>query len=198
MKRVLLTDFGSTYTKLTLVDLDTEEVISTSQSTTTVATNILDGYRAAFADLGETGEISEKLACSSAAGGLVVAAIGLVKQLTVEAAKRAALGAGAKVEYSYANFITQDEIEEIKTSGELVSFEKSSEDVTNAYSTFEIRYAALQARHARILELIEVAVDLDVILMLEEERYEIEVELNHRHAKHMAELQAMVSRMNED
>jgi len=71
-----------------------------------------------------------------------------------------------------------DFIEEIKTSGELVSFEKSSEDVTNAYSTFEIRYAALQARHARILELIEVAVDLDVILMLEEERYEIEVELN--------------------
>ncbi len=116
MSRILLTDFGSTYTKLTLVDLTAEEVVKTSQSFTTVETNILDGYRKALAELGDLGEVSEKLACSSAAGGLVVAAIGLVKQLTVEAAKRAALGAGAKVEYAYSNFITLDEVEEIKNS----------------------------------------------------------------------------------
>lgn len=116
MKKILLTDFGSTYTKLTLIDLELEEVLATSLASTTVDTSILDGYREAFSKLGDHGEIAEKLACSSAAGGLVVAAIGLVKQLTVEAAKRAALGAGAKVEYSYANFITKDEIEEIKTS----------------------------------------------------------------------------------
>lgn len=116
MKKVLLTDFGSTYTKLTLVDLEAEEVLATSQSFTTVSTNILDGYKKALLGLGEIGEVDEKLACSSAAGGLVVAAIGLVKQLTVEAAKRAALGAGAKVEYAYSNFITLDEVEEIKSS----------------------------------------------------------------------------------
>ncbi len=116
MKLVLLTDFGSTYTKLTLVDLDNESVISTAQSTTTVSTNIIDGYRKAYDDLEIPDEIVEKLACSSAAGGLVVTAIGLVKKLTVEAAKRAALGAGAKVEYAYSNFLTVDEVEEIKTS----------------------------------------------------------------------------------
>ncbi|XMB67974.1 methylaspartate mutase accessory protein GlmL [Mycoplasmatota bacterium zrk1] len=116
MKLVLLTDFGSTYTKLTLIDLVTEEVISTAQSTTTVSTNILDGYVRAYNSLNIPGEIEEKLACSSAAGGLVVTAIGLVKKLTVEAAKRAALGAGAKVEYVYSNFITYDEIDEIKNS----------------------------------------------------------------------------------
>ncbi|XMB86314.1 methylaspartate mutase accessory protein GlmL [Mycoplasmatota bacterium WC44] len=116
MKLVLLTDFGSTYTKLTLVDLETEEVISTAQSTTTVSTNILDGYLDAYSRLEIPGEIVEKLACSSAAGGLVVTAIGLVKKLTVEAAKRAALGAGAKVEYAYSNFITLDEVDEIKNS----------------------------------------------------------------------------------
>jgi len=71
-----------------------------------------------------------------------------------------------------------DFIEEIKTSGDMVSFTKTSEDVTNAYSTFEIRYAALQARHDRILALIADASNLQVILDLEEERYEIEVELN--------------------
>jgi hypothetical protein len=71
-----------------------------------------------------------------------------------------------------------DFIEEIKTSGDMVSFSKTSEDVTNAYSTFEIRYAALQARHDRILTLIEGATSLQTILDLEEERYEIEVELN--------------------
>lgn len=116
MKKVLLTDFGSTYTKLTLVDLEAEEVITHAQSFTTVETNILNGYKDAFEKLDYDGEIDEKLACSSAAGGLVVAAIGLVKQLTVEAAKRAALGAGAKVEYAYSNFITLDEVEEIKNS----------------------------------------------------------------------------------
>lgn len=116
MKKVLLTDFGSTYTKLTLVDLDSEEVLGSAQSTTTVGTNILDGYSKALEKLGDVGDVSEKLACSSAAGGLVVAAIGLVKQLTVEAAKRAALGAGAKVEYAYSNFITLDEVEEIRNS----------------------------------------------------------------------------------
>ena len=116
MKKILLTDFGSTYTKITLIDLDLEEVIATSQAFTTVDTNILIGYKKAFEDLDYQGDIQEKLACSSAAGGLVVAAIGLVKQLTVEAAKRAALGAGAKVEYSYSNFITLDEIDEIKSN----------------------------------------------------------------------------------
>ncbi len=116
MKKILLTDFGSTYTKLTLIDLELEEVIATSQAITTVDTNILIGYKEAFEDLDYQGDIHEKLACSSAAGGLVVAAIGLVKQLTVEAAKRAALGAGAKVEYAYSNFLTLDEIDEIKSN----------------------------------------------------------------------------------
>jgi hypothetical protein len=72
-----------------------------------------------------------------------------------------------------------DFVEDIKTNGELVSYSKTSEDVTNAYSTFEARRLALDARHTRILELIEAAVDLDTILELEEERYEIEAELNN-------------------
>ena len=71
-----------------------------------------------------------------------------------------------------------DLVEDIKTTGDLVSFSKSSEDITNSYSTFEARKDALEARHARILELIATATDLDTILELEEERYEIESSLN--------------------
>lgn len=71
-----------------------------------------------------------------------------------------------------------DFVEEIKTTGDVVSFSKTSEDVTNSYSTFEARKLALETQHARILELIEVAVDLEDILILEDARFEIETELN--------------------
>ena len=57
-----------------------------------------------------------KLACSSAAGGLKMIAIGLVPDLTAEAAKRAALGAGARVLKVYSYELTLTEIEEIKNS----------------------------------------------------------------------------------
>ena len=69
-------------------------------------------------------------------------------------------------------------VEDIKTSGELVSYSKTSDDITNQYSTFEAKRLALETKHARILELITQADDLNTILMLEEERYDIESSLN--------------------
>jgi len=71
-----------------------------------------------------------------------------------------------------------DFVNDIKDRGELVSYSKTSEDITNSYSTFEARKTALETQHARILELIEVAVDLNDILTLEAERVELETELN--------------------
>jgi hypothetical protein len=71
-----------------------------------------------------------------------------------------------------------DFVNDIKDRGELVSYSKTSEDITNSYSTFEARKAALETQHARILELIEIAVDLNDILTLEAERVELETELN--------------------
>ena len=43
MKPVLLIDFGSTYTKLTAVDVEGERILGTAQSYTTVQTDINDG-----------------------------------------------------------------------------------------------------------------------------------------------------------
>ena len=116
MKPVLLIDFGSTYTKLTAVDVDSETLLGTAASYTTVQTDINDGLSKGLALLEEkTGKIdyAETYACSSAAGGLRMVTSGLVPELTGEAAKLASLGAGAKVVGIYAFQLTEDDLEDI-------------------------------------------------------------------------------------
>ncbi|SMD00764.1 methylaspartate mutase accessory protein GlmL [Sporomusa malonica] len=113
---VLLIDFGSTYTKITAVDVDQEQVLGTARGITTVETDIMDGLNQALAALfARTGklEFSKVLGCSSAAGGLKMIAVGLVPEMTAEAAKRAALGAGAKVLKVFSHELSEYEIEEI-------------------------------------------------------------------------------------
>ena len=118
MKAVLLIDFGSTYTKLTAVDLDTEVILGTAASYTTIQTDINDGLQSALVQLeAKTGKLdfAECYACSSAAGGLRMVTSGLVPELTGEAARLASLGAGAKVVGVYAFQLTEDDLEDIKT-----------------------------------------------------------------------------------
>ncbi len=117
MKNVLLIDFGSTYTKLTAVDLEKEEILGSSASYTTVQTDINDGLNKGLELLKEkTGEIKFDAcyACSSAAGGLRMVTSGLVPELTSEAAKLASLGAGAKAVGMYSFELTEEDVEEIK------------------------------------------------------------------------------------
>ena len=119
MKPVLLIDFGSTYTKLTAVDLDAEEILGTAAAYTTVQTDINDGLTQGLKLLEEkTGklEFHQCFACSSAAGGLRMVTSGLVPELTGEAAKLASLGAGAKVVGIYAFQLTEDDLEDIKAA----------------------------------------------------------------------------------
>lgn len=117
MPRYLLIDFGSTYTKLTAVDSDKGDIIATSSHPTTVASDISIGYQAAlerlYERLGERVVFDETIACSSAAGGLKMAAIGLIEELTVEAAKRVCLGAGAKVDLVFSHHLTKREVASI-------------------------------------------------------------------------------------
>lgn len=53
MKAVLLIDFGSTYTKITAVDVDEEKILGTAQSYTTIETDIINGLNNALAILKE-------------------------------------------------------------------------------------------------------------------------------------------------
>ncbi len=119
MELALLIDFGSTYTKLTVVDLEKEVVIGTARAFSTVKTDIMAGFYTALHQLERSAGLKNpaykyKIACSSAAGGLRMVAIGLVPDLTVEAAKRAALGAGARVTGVFAYELTGAEVGKIE------------------------------------------------------------------------------------
>ena len=119
MELALLIDFGSTYTKVTAVDIWSETVLGTARSFSTVDTNIMEGFLRALQELEAAAGLRNppykyKLACSSAAGGLRMIAIGLIRDLTVEAAKRAALGAGARVAEVFAHELTAAELEKIE------------------------------------------------------------------------------------
>ena len=116
MKAVLLIDFGSTYTKLTAVDVEAEVILGTAAAYTTVQTDINDGLQEGLRKLEEkTGklEFAETYACSSAAGGLRMITSGLVPELTADAARLASLGAGAKVVGVYAYQMTEEDVEDI-------------------------------------------------------------------------------------
>ena len=117
MSNVLLIDFGSTYTKLTAVDIEKEEILATGAAYTTVQTDINDGLSEGLKALEQKiGKIKFDAcyACSSAAGGLRMVTSGLVPELTGEAAKLASLGAGAKAVGVYAFELTEKDIEEIE------------------------------------------------------------------------------------
>ncbi len=112
----LTADFGSTYTKLTAIDASKSCIIGSSTAFTTIETNVMNGFNAAFASLEhQIGkfEYDEALFCSSAAGGLKMVALGLVPELTAKAAKTAANSAGAKVVKTYSFEISKTEEEEI-------------------------------------------------------------------------------------
>ena len=117
MNAALLIDFGSTYTKLRAVDLDRRRLLGSAQGPSTVQTDVNLGMRAALAALersmGALPRFRHRLASSSAAGGLRMVTVGLVKELTAEAARRAALGAGAKLVGSFAYRLTSADLERI-------------------------------------------------------------------------------------
>ena len=116
----LLIDIGSTFTKILAVDLERETVLCSVKSPTTVGDDvtigILEALKAVEKQTGPIGEGTKISACSSAAGGLRMVSIGLVPELSSEAAKRAALGAGAKIVGHYCHHITRREIEQIENT----------------------------------------------------------------------------------
>lgn len=115
----LLVDLGSTFTKVVAIDLDAVEIISRTQAPSTVDVDVTIGLREALnkisdaVDMGSL-QVKDSLACTSAAGGLRVVSIGLVPELSCEAATRTALGAGAKVIGHYSYELTREEVFEIR------------------------------------------------------------------------------------
>lgn len=125
MNIYLTVDFGSTFTKLTAIDLDNAMILATEKDRTTFDSDIIYGYNNALKNLLKKIEDKYNLknitfkkisASSSAGGGLKIIAIGLVPTLTSEAAKKAALSSGAKVTDIYSFELNKNDIEKIINS----------------------------------------------------------------------------------
>src|SRR5690348_5020392 len=80
----------------------------------------MDGYAAARElaeqEAGGPVEVEEALPASSAGGGLRVAAVGLVADLTAAAARQAALNAGARVEVVLAGSLEDEQLDELQAA----------------------------------------------------------------------------------
>jgi MutL protein/Methylaspartate mutase E chain (MutE) len=116
---VLLYDLGSTFTKVAAVDVEAGRLVAWAKAASTVTTDITEGLEAALREAERQGGFSRararlRLASSSAAGGLRLVAVGLVPELTGEAARRAALGAGARVVGTLSYEMTAGEVRELE------------------------------------------------------------------------------------
>ena len=111
MKAIALADFGSTFTKVTLVQETSGHLISRAQAPTTASSDVLEGYASALDEARSLAadrlSISRRLHASSAGGGLRMAAVGLVPDLTAAAARQAALNAGARVQLVLAGDLSE-------------------------------------------------------------------------------------------
>lgn len=115
--RYLLVDIGSTYTKVTYVDATKRIILGQAKSITTIKTSVINGFKNALKEIEDKiGKVDydKVLTCSSAAGGLKMVAVGLGANLTAEASKRAALGAGARVLKTFSYELDDKKIKEIE------------------------------------------------------------------------------------
>lgn len=114
----LLIDVGSTWTKGVAVSLPEGRVAARYQHPTTLAEGIMVGVNAVINEVtrSSAANVVFRAASSSAAGGLRVAALGLVPDLTVVAARHASLGAGARVVFSGSYVLAPDEIDAMRST----------------------------------------------------------------------------------
>ncbi len=117
---VLVAEIGSTTTLVNAFTInETPEFLGRGVSNTTVDTDVLEGLNQAIDNLKSSLDLKtltykEMFASSSAAGGLKIVVSGLVYEMTVKAAKEAALNAGANIHYVSAGYLEDDDIDEIK------------------------------------------------------------------------------------
>ncbi len=100
MTLVACVDFGSTYTKALLVDVDSGDLVARTEHPTTIGTDVLDGWLACRDELSARDRgaaTADVIACSSAGGGLRIAVVGHEELVTAEAGRRVSLSSGGTV-----------------------------------------------------------------------------------------------------
>ncbi|MDP2876820.1 MAG: glutamate mutase L [Holophaga sp.] len=113
MTRLLSIDIGSTYTKGALFQLsDGELSVVAYAKTATTTSHLKEGFDQVRGTL-DPDRTAPVAFSSSARGGLAIAAIGLVPDLTLKIAKQAALSAGGKVVSVHAYKLGKDQRDEL-------------------------------------------------------------------------------------
>jgi len=123
---ILVADIGSTTTKVMAfdgVDGQFPRFLGQGFALTSIGEgDVTIGLTEAIEDLrnrlgSDRIEVREMVACSSAAGGLKMSVHGLVYDMTVRAAKEAALGAGANLKMITAGLLMPEDLDRIQTEG---------------------------------------------------------------------------------
>ncbi|RVU55511.1 methylaspartate mutase accessory protein GlmL [Anaerosphaera multitolerans] len=175
MKAYLLLDFGSTYTKLTCVDVEAEEIVAREKVITTVQTGLMDGFYQGLEKIKEKLprdiKFEKTLACSSAAGGLKMVAVGLAKDLTAEAAKRAALGAGARILKTYSLELSDEDIEEMESLNcDIILLSGGTENGNKVYISHNARKLTQLKREIPIVVAGNSAVNEEIARLFDENK----------------------------
>ncbi len=116
----LVAEIGSTTTTVHAFNVHDEHAfLGKGMAKTSVDTDVREGLNGALEHLknnlgADTLDYREMFASSSAAGGLRMTVSGLVYEMTVKAAKEAALNAGANLHLVTAGDLTTDDIERIE------------------------------------------------------------------------------------
>ena len=116
---VACVDFGSTFTKAALVDVEDGRLVATASHRTTIDTDVLDGWdacREQLAAVEPAAREADVLACSSAGGGLRIAVVGNEELVTAEAGRRVALSSGGRVVHVSAGGLDAAGVEELRAS----------------------------------------------------------------------------------
>ncbi len=174
----LLSDVGSTYTKVLAIDFEQEKVLGFAKSFTTINSDIKDGFNNAVTLLKEkVGNIdfNKTIISSSAKGGLKMVSVGLVPDLTVKASKLAATSAGAKLYKSFSYELTKDDLEEIEKinpeillltggidGGNTEIILKNAKSLSTLKSDFAVVYAGNRTCKEEVIEIFQNKKDLRV------------------------------------
>ena len=116
LRYAVMTDFGSTYTKVVCADLEDHKTVLTDKFPSTVHTDAMIGlhqcYDAVAKVIGQDElDAAFKLSTSSAAGGLRMAVSGLTKSLSNAAGKNACCSAGGKLVYAASGMLKPEDIQ---------------------------------------------------------------------------------------
>lgn len=124
--------------------------------------------------------IKESFACSSAAGGLKMSVHGLVYDMTVKAAREAALGAGANISFITAGVLSKYDLEKIKSSNLNiimiaggVDYGESKTALSNARSIAKLQlkipiiYAGNIVNHEELMDIFKSENQIDYLYITE-------------------------------